>query len=131
MKRLSASTEMITAIYARKSTDQAGSGARGWLGPRAIALDGAEGVKAMEWLISWGPQLALAGAVAASLAAIAAALGAWGTTQQQNRDQLRYSQEKPNAMLAYLRDLRRLRKPIDCRPPSTSDDDPAPRGSRR
>jgi hypothetical protein len=46
----------------------------------------------MEWIIAWGHRLALGGAVAAALAAGVAALGAWGTTQQQNRDQLHHAE---------------------------------------
>jgi hypothetical protein len=45
---------------------------------------------AIEWAIARGPRLAVAGAVIASLAAIVASIGAWATTQQQSRDQIRY-----------------------------------------
>jgi hypothetical protein len=47
----------------------------------------------MDWMVAWGPQLALSGALVAVLGAIVAAVGAWGTTHRQNREQLAYSQK--------------------------------------
>ena len=40
----------------------------------------------MEWVIAWGPQIALIGA-------IIVAIGAWATTQQQNRQQAKHQRQ--------------------------------------